>query len=297
MASSLHDDMMPPVSGRHLCGHANSERCSAARRIRYLGSLIGEPEGGVAEGGMAGASRTGSTTTTTKSNFSTRSRHPHRISHNWTSNILTQRRRHDVSTTSYSAGDAQAYVQALRDFPNRDLEIATRPSLASQMTVKKVAAPMAVASKIQTRPVATQKMTSADSYEILVAQRKLRPTSPNLGIYKPQITWILSSLNRITGLSVSVPFYLFGLAYLASPLLGWHLDSATLASTFGALPVAAKVGLKALAALPFTFHSWNGIRHLVWDTGRAFNNQTVIRSGWAVVGLTAASTLYLAFAY
>ncbi|KAK2624024.1 hypothetical protein QTJ16_006658 [Diplocarpon rosae] len=180
--------------------------------------------------------------------------------------------------------------QAMRSF-------AMRPSMASQMTFKKIPAPMTVASKIQTRPVATQKMTPSDSYEILVAQRKLRPTSPNLGIYKPQITWVLSSLNRITGLSVAVPFYLFGLGYLASPLMGWHLDSATLASTFGALPVAAKFGLKALAALPFTFHSWNGVRHLVWDTGRAFNNQTVIRSGWAVVGLTAVSTLYLAFAY
>ncbi|KAI9047278.1 hypothetical protein LZ554_008729 [Drepanopeziza brunnea f. sp. 'monogermtubi'] len=175
--------------------------------------------------------------------------------------------------------------------------LATRPSMASHIAFKKFAAPMAVASKIQTRPVATHKVSVADSSEILVAQRKLRPTSPNLGIYKPQITWILSSLNRVTGLTVAVPFYLFGLAYLASPALGWHLDSATLAATFGALPVAAKFGIKFLAALPFTFHSWNGIRHLVWDTGRAFKNQTVIKSGWAVVGLTAVSTLYLAFAY
>ncbi|OWP06609.1 succinate dehydrogenase cytochrome b subunit [Marssonina coronariae] len=321
---------------------------------------------------MAGASRTGSTTTTTKSNFSTRSRHPHRISHNWTSNILTQRRRHDVSTTSYSAGDAQARHEAISGFADDGQEgcgadgsriedtdqvrvdlhysesrygsvlgyehklrgpgktVAEWYPTASSKSVDAGSSShsthlwlpsshrTAYSSSIEApalspptscrdililkptnmqEPVATQKMTSADSYEILVAQRKLRPTSPNLGIYKPQITWILSSLNRITGLSVSVPFYLFGLAYLASPLLGWHLDSATLASTFGALPVAAKVGLKALAALPFTFHSWNGIRHLVWDTGRAFNNQTVIRSGWAVVGLTAASTLYLAFAY
>nr|UGS43932.1 mitochondrial succinate dehydrogenase complex iron sulfur subunit C [Blumeriella jaapii] len=175
--------------------------------------------------------------------------------------------------------------------------LAMRPAMALQMPFNKLAAPMAVASKIQTRPVATQKVSVNDSAEILIAQRKLRPTSPNLSIYKPQVTWILSSFNRITGLAVAVPFYLFGLAYLASPVLGWHLDSATLAASFGALPLAAKAGLKFVAATPFTFHSFNGVRHLVWDTGRAFNNQTIIKSGWTVVGLTVVSSLYLALAY
>ncbi len=147
------------------------------------------------------------------------------------------------------------------------------------------------------RPVATQKLTPADSYEILVAQRKHRPTSPNLGIYKMQMTMFCSGMNRITGLTVAVPFYLFSLTYLASPLLGLHLDSATLASAFGALPVAAKVGLKFAAALPFTFHSFNGIRHIIWDTGRAFNNQTVINTGWVAIGSSLLAALYLAVGY
>ena len=147
------------------------------------------------------------------------------------------------------------------------------------------------------RLVATQKMTPEASYDILIAQRKNRPTSPNLGIYKPQITWILSSLNRITGLAVAVPFYLFSLAYLASPLLGWHLDSATLAASFAALPGVAQVALKFVAALPFTFHSFNGLRHIAWDMGKAFNNLTIIRTGWTVVGVSIASALYLAIGY
>ncbi|KAL2062921.1 hypothetical protein VTL71DRAFT_5993 [Oculimacula yallundae] len=171
-----------------------------------------------------------------------------------------------------------------------------RPGMASQMVFKKAIAPMAVGS-MQFRPVTTQKMSLEDSSQILIEQRKLRPTSPNLGIYKPQTTWILSSLNRITGLSLSVPFYLFGLAYLASPLTGMHLDSATLAASFGALPVAAKFGLKFIAALPFTFHSFNGLRHLTWDTGKAFKNETVVKTAWACVAATFVSTAYLAFAY
>ena len=144
------------------------------------------------------------------------------------------------------------------------------------------------------RPVATQKLTPEDSYQILVAQRKNRPTSPHLTIYRPQITWLLSSLTRITGVALSGSFYLFGTAYLAAPLLGWHLDSASMAAAFGSMPEALKVATKFIVALPFTFHSFNGIRHLVWDLGKQFTNAQVIRTGWTVVGLTLVSSLYLA---
>ncbi|POS86798.1 hypothetical protein EPUL_002008 [Erysiphe pulchra] len=141
--------------------------------------------------------------------------------------------------------------------------------------------------------VATKNINSSESYEILVAQRKNRPTSPHLTIYRPQITWSLSALNRITGCIVSGGFYVFGAAYLVSPLFGWHMDSATIAAGFGALPLAVKLGLKTLVALPFTFHSINGVRHLVWDLGKAFTNQAVIRTGWTVVGLSIFSALAL----
>jgi succinate dehydrogenase (ubiquinone) cytochrome b560 subunit len=144
------------------------------------------------------------------------------------------------------------------------------------------------------RLVATQNIKPADSYEILVTQRKKRPSSPHLSIYKWQIPWILSISNRITGSVLSGGFYIFGSAYLVAPLFGWHLDSASLAAAFGAWPVAAKVLTKFLVAVPFTFHSFNGIRHFVWDSGRAFKNKTVINSGWFVVGLTGVSSLALA---
>lgn len=130
--------------------------------------------------------------------------------------------------------------------------------------------------------------------EILIAQRKNRPTSPHLTIYKPQMSWIPSMFNRITGATLSGGFYIFGAAYLVSPLLGWHLDSASMAAAFGAWPVFAKVAAKFAVAMPFTFHSFNGIRHLIWDTGRVFGNQQVINTGWVVVGVSTVSALYLA---
>ena len=78
-------------------------------------------------------------------------------------------------------------------------------------------------------------------------------------------------------------------------MVGWHLESATIAAAFGGLPVVAKVLMKMLVAWPFTFHSFNGVRHLVWDTGRAFTNKQVAQTGWFVVGLSVVSALGLAF--
>lgn len=135
------------------------------------------------------------------------------------------------------------------------------------------------------RPVSTESLPPDTS--ILAEQRLRRPVSPHLTIYQPQITWYASALNRITGSVLSGGFYVFGFTYLVSPLFGWHfLDSAVLASSFGALPWWGKAGLKFGVALPFTFHSFNGVRHLVWDTGRELSNQQVRVTGWAVVGAT-----------
>lgn len=137
-------------------------------------------------------------------------------------------------------------------------------------------------------------MTPESSYDILVAQRKQRPTSPHLTIYKPQIPWVLSMSHRITGAVLSGGFYVFGSAYLVAPLFGWHLDSATLAAAFASWPVVLKVAAKFLVAMPFTFHSFNGLRHLAWDFAKTFKNATVVKTGWTVLGLSATSALALA---
>lgn len=149
---------------------------------------------------------------------------------------------------------------------------------------------------ILTHPTRTAVSTTnpSDPTQNVAQQRLNRPVSPHISIYKPQITWIGSALNRITGVALSGGLYLFATAYLVSPLLGWHLESASIAAAFGALPLLVKVALKGTVALPFTYHSLNGIRHLTWDLGRGFTNQQVIRTGWTVVGLSVASALLLA---
>lgn len=129
---------------------------------------------------------------------------------------------------------------------------------------------------------------------ILAQQRLHRPVAPHLAIYKPQVTWYLSGLNRITGLLVSGAFYAFGGLYLIAPYAGFHMESAVIAASFGAWPWIVKFAVKLGLALPFTFHSFNGIRHLVWDTASMITNKKVQQSGWFVVGLSVVSALGLA---
>ncbi|CZR56425.1 related to cytochrome b-large subunit [Phialocephala subalpina] len=177
---------------------------------------------------------------------------------------------------------------------------ASQPSMLSQMVFRNTMAPLAVSSSVlarrptSTSTIQTQKLTPADSYEILVAQRKNRPNSPHLQIYKWQITAVMSIMNRFTGSVLSAGFYVFGLSYLVSPLLGWSLDSASMAAAFAAWPVALKVLAKFAVAMPFTFHSFNGVRHLVWDMGKQFTNQQVIRTGLFTTGIATVSALALA---
>ncbi|KAJ5958746.1 Succinate dehydrogenase/Fumarate reductase transmembrane subunit [Penicillium vulpinum] len=157
------------------------------------------------------------------------------------------------------------------------------------------ASPVAVAlgKNLQTRQVTSSTKTE-DPAQILIKQRLARPIAPHLSIYKPQIGWIGSSLHRITGVALSGTLYLWATAYLASPVLGWHLESASMVAAMGALPLVGKVLLKTTLALPFTYHCMNGLRHLMWDLGRGLTNPVIIKTGWAVIGLSVASALGLA---
>ena len=67
----------------------------------------------------------------------------------------------------------------------------------------------------QYRPLTTESIPAAEASSIVAAQRVHRPISPHLSIYKPQIPWMLSMMNRITGAVLSggitsaAPFHTF----------------------------------------------------------------------------------------
>ncbi|KAK4544288.1 hypothetical protein LTR36_004498 [Oleoguttula mirabilis] len=172
--------------------------------------------------------------------------------------------------------------------------------LAVQQPAYRFVAPAAIATRnafvSQRRLAATQHISEADaSNEILAKQRLHRPVAPHLAIYRPQITWYLSALNRVTGVMLSGGLYAFGAAYLVAPYIGLHLESAVIAAAFAKWPAILQVLTKFFVAMPFTFHSFNGLRFLSWDTASLINNKQVNQTGWAVVGLSTVAAVALAF--
>jgi succinate dehydrogenase / fumarate reductase cytochrome b subunit len=105
-----------------------------------------------------------------------------------------------------------------------------------------------------------------------------RPLSPHLGVYKFAYTMSLSILHRITGCAAAVGFLLFVwwlTALAAGP------DSYARAMQCLSTPVA-KLLLVGFT-FSFVYHFCNGIRHLVWDTGRGLERAQARRSGAVVV--------------
>ena len=111
-----------------------------------------------------------------------------------------------------------------------------------------------------------------------------RPISPHLQIYKPQITTVLSILHRITG--VILAFGAFGIAWwllAVSAATEPHFDQ------FMQL-IASIPGKILLAGFSWCliYHLLNGLRHLLWDSGRGFEIKQTYATGWAVVVLSLA---------
>ncbi|KAJ4501447.1 SDHC, cytochrome b subunit of succinate dehydrogenase [Lentinula lateritia] len=149
-----------------------------------------------------------------------------------------------------------------------------------------------IRSSIIKRSVQTQSLKPEDGTTILNTQRLQRPSSPHFTIYEPQLTWIGSIFNRVTGVGLGFLLYGFSLAYLVAP---GTFDSTHVIEFVGGLPDVVKYAGKFILALPFTFHSWNGIRHLLWDSGKFLTVKGAYSTGYAVLGATAISTIVLMF--
>ena len=105
-----------------------------------------------------------------------------------------------------------------------------------------------------------------------------RPLSPNIQIYRPQLTSILSILNRITGVILS------GCAVV---LVVWLVAAAWGPQAYAPVQaaIASWIGQIVLFGATFAFflHLCGGIRHLVWDTVSGFELRSIYISGWTVV--------------
>src|SRR5579863_9510314 len=105
-----------------------------------------------------------------------------------------------------------------------------------------------------------------------------RPQSPNIQIYRPQLTSVLSIANRISGAVSSIAavgFVVWLIAAAAGPQ-AYAAVQDILASTIGQIVLFG-------ATFAFFLHLCGGIRHLAWDAGYGFELRAIYASGWAVV--------------
>ncbi|THH33392.1 hypothetical protein EUX98_g714 [Antrodiella citrinella] len=163
----------------------------------------------------------------------------------------------------------------------RQAAFAPRLALARNQTLRTV---------LSKRAIQTQSLPPSAAEEILNKQRLLRPSSPHFTIYQPQLTWIGSIANRVTGAGLSVLLYGYALAYLVAPETFSSVQIVDLVST---LPDAIKYAGKVILAAPFAFHSLNGLRHLGWDLGKFITLKGAYTSGYVVLGATAVATVGL----
>ena len=112
-----------------------------------------------------------------------------------------------------------------------------------------------------------------------------RPLSPHLTIYRWPITMTLSILHRMTGVALSV-----GLIVFVIWLEAIAYDVALYDSVRSAMASLPGQILLLGWCFSFFFHLSNGVRHLIWDTGRLFEKSQAEASAWFVIAATLVMT-------
>jgi succinate dehydrogenase / fumarate reductase cytochrome b subunit len=119
-----------------------------------------------------------------------------------------------------------------------------------------------------------------------------RPLSPHLTIYRWPITMVLSILHRMTGVALSVGLIAFVLWIEAIAYEFIPYDT-----VYGLMQSLPGQVLLFGWCFSFFFHLANGIRHLVWDTGRLFEKRQADLSAWFVLLVSAALTVLYWFVF
>ncbi len=114
---------------------------------------------------------------------------------------------------------------------------------------------------------------------------KKRPLSPHLQVYKPQMTSVTSILHRLTGVALTVGLVMFT----------WWLVAASIgAEAYGVFTdfAGSNIGLLLMFSwtLALFYHFANGIRHLIWDSGKLFKIENAYAAGYFVFAVTALFT-------
>ncbi len=116
--------------------------------------------------------------------------------------------------------------------------------------------------------------------------QRMRPLSPHIQIYRPQLTSVLSIANRITGVVLS---------FCAVALVAWLISAAAGPQAYSTVHGYIRSWLGQILLFGCTYslflHLCGGIRHLFWDAVYGFELRTIYASGWTVLAMSAALTL------
>ena len=111
--------------------------------------------------------------------------------------------------------------------------------------------------------------------------KKVKPLSPHLSIYRPQITSIMSISHRLSGIFQSfgnVMIFMFFILILVEEKyhnLAMFFFNSYLGIVFTFLYIFS-----------LCYHACNGIRHLVWDLGYGFDIKNVYFSAYVTIFCT-----------
>lgn len=119
-----------------------------------------------------------------------------------------------------------------------------------------------------------------------MSNKSQRPLSPHLQVYKPQMTSVLSILHRATGYALAVGTVM---------VVWWLVAAATGEAAYNnAMNFSGtKIGTLMIFGWSFAmfYHMCNGIRHLIWDTGRLMKMKHAKMAGYVVLLVSTAMTI------
>lgn len=120
--------------------------------------------------------------------------------------------------------------------------------------------------------------------------QSVRPLSPHLGIYRPQLNSLTSILSRITGNALIVSFVLviWWLFAASTSAEYFAIADGFLRSWFGQL-------IMVLSLWGIWYHYLAGLRHLYFDAGHGLDPVTADKLGWGCIIGSVVLTLLTCF--
>ncbi len=113
----------------------------------------------------------------------------------------------------------------------------------------------------------------------------MKKISPHVQIYKFPITALSSITNRVTGLALTGYFLGAGF-YCLCPY------KEEINNKYNSLDWKLKKLINYGAIFPITYHTFGGIRHMIWDAKpHLLKNNAVARSSYLLIGSSLISTI------